>query len=147
MASATYQTIRSYGTSHLHKLSDTKASPFTHHGPQVARPHVTEHVQVDPTTGSHIPGGRPVTEVPLSFPILKSVAIRLRLANLALGSATFARYPDLIGLACWESITVRFGTERIQTIRPEEIFNKIFTQVRPVVSVLLGARSRITSRE
>lgn len=111
MASATYQTIRSYGTSHLHKLSDTKASPFTHHGPQVSRPHVTEHVQVDPTTGSHIPGGRPVTEIPLSFPILKSVAIRLRLNSLALSggggsAATFARYPDLMGLACWESMYV-----------------------------------------
>lgn len=129
MASATYQTLRSYGTSHLHKLSDTKASPFIHHGPQVARPHVTEHVQVDPTTGSHAPAGRPVTEVPLSFPVLKSMHIRLRLGKLALGSCSFARYPDLVGLAIWESITVRFGTERLQTIRPEEIFNKIFTQM------------------
>lgn len=91
MASASPAVIRSYGSSHLHKLSDTKATPFRHHGPETSRPFVTEHVLVDPTTGSHIPAGKPITEVPLSFPLLKSMYIRLRLARLALNAATFIR--------------------------------------------------------
>lgn len=109
-------------------------SPFMPRSPQVAAPFVVEHVNFQPKTGALQPGGQRITyEIDWDGDVAKNISFVMRLdklplAHLAGGTASFIRYVDFVGLSCWSEIEVRFGTERVQTIRPEEIYCKIMSE-------------------
>lgn len=143
MSGMTQAMVRSIGTSPIGaKFVNTEVSPFLPLDALVTAPHGVEHIEVLPLTGSHQPNQQMVAEFTLDADILTKVNIRLYLrgvgsiaqnppgaAFFTAGAATFIRYVDLIGLSCWDTIRIQFGTERLQTLRSEEIFAKIMTMV------------------
>jgi hypothetical protein len=122
------------------------ANPFMPRAPVCTAPFMIDHQLIEPLSGVHGPSGRPVTELPLTINLIKSLQIRLRLGALDVAgtSATFARYVDFIGLTCWEEIRLRYGTNQLQVIRADAIFAKIFScmedeQRNKACALLLGA--------
>ena len=113
-------------------VDGVRASPFFPRPPQVSAPCVCEHVDFQASTGSVSPNNKGVFEIALDGDVLKNLGLTLRLdylpiAGLSGGTASLIRYVDLVGLACWSEITLKYGTERIQTIKPEEIYCKLMS--------------------
>jgi hypothetical protein len=112
-----------YGTAYI----DPNASPYTPAQAMVCAPYLNEYLEVQPQTGQFQPGGRPVFEFPTEVDLVQRLALHVEVDRMdpTAGTATFARLVDFFGLALIDEIRLRFGTERLITIRREEIFVKI----------------------
>ena len=104
---------------------DTAVNPYDPLDPVISAPHLVEHLEVAPTTGAIQPNGRPVFELPLNADIVTKITLLMELDSLTPNGGTFVRYVDWIGLACFSQLRVLYGTERLQSIGPDEIFSKI----------------------
>jgi len=107
-----------------HILNDN--SPHYPLDPVVSTAHLTEHIELRPTIGAIAPDGTAEFDISLDADVLKKLTLELHLSAIANEVATQSAYVNWIGLACWDEITVRFGTEKLQTtIRSEEMYAKI----------------------
>lgn len=104
---------------------DTTDSPFNPLDPLISAPHLVDHLEVTPTTGAIQPNGNPVFELPLQADLVTKITLRMSVDSLAANGGTFARYVDFVGLQCWQQLQVLYGTERLQTVRPDETYAKI----------------------
>jgi hypothetical protein len=106
----------------------TPASPFVPLDVVISRPHLIEDIEVAPLSGNPQPGGKLQFELPLEVDLITKVNLRVRLAPLdAVGppAATFYRWSNFVGLNIIEEVRCRFGTEKLQTVRRDEIFAKM----------------------
>lgn len=127
MSSATVQVLRSALTSGIgSKYWNLNASVYTPRDPLVTAPHLTEHLQVSPVSGALQPGGLAVFELPYEVDIIQRLNLQIRRDTAVLnGTATFVRAVDFYGIAMIEELLFRFGTERLQLVRPLELFIKL----------------------
>lgn len=114
---------------------DNDESPYLPAPSNVAAPHLPYHIPIAPTAGDGFL--QPNRTVDFSFSIeaqlLTKVNLRMFLdrilingeAGETVATATFARYVDYIGLACFSQARMKFGLEQLQIIRPLEIFSKL----------------------
>lgn len=165
---ATQKVSASIGASTIGaKFADTPFTPYMPVEPLVSAPHLTEHVPIAPITGAFQPSGRPRYELPLEVDLISKLNFRIRLQRLGntggtygkfisfndRGQSTFysqknilthvhqlARYINWIGLYCWSEIRIKYGTETLQKIHPDEIFCKIqkrkFCDVKIVILLI-----------
>lgn len=104
----------------------TQASPLIPFPVSITAAHLYEALDQIPSSGTVQPGGAPRFDLSLESDCHVKESLEMRLSALTLaGGATFARYIDGIGLWFFSELEARFGTERIQTIRPEELFVKL----------------------
>lgn len=123
---ATQKVSASIGASTIGaKFADTPFTPYMPVEPLVSAPHLTEHVPIAPITGAFQPSGRPRYELPLEVDLISKLNFRIRLQRLGNTGGTYARYINWIGLYCWSEIRIKYGTEVLQKIHPDEIFCKI----------------------
>lgn len=129
MSSATVQVLRSVTTSGIgakYHHKQPQASLYVPRDPLVTTPHLSEHITIAPVSGVLQPGGSPVFELPYEVDLVQKINLVVRLDRVVLnGTATFARPVDFYGLAIIDEILFRFGTERLQIVRPLEIMDKI----------------------
>lgn len=130
MSSATVQVGRTVPTSPMNSYVNQSASPFVPREAITSAMHLTEHLEIQQVTGLPQPGGTCTYELPYEVDAVKSLSLVLRAASGAIpapggGAATSARLVDYFGLAAIEEISVKFGTERIQIVRPLELFQKL----------------------
>lgn len=123
---ASQPVVRSIGSSPIAaKYADTPFTPYMPLEPLVSAPHLTEHLSISPVTGAFQPSGRPKYEIPLEVDIIAKLNFRIRLQRIGNTAGTYARYINWIGLFCWSEIRIKYGTETLQRIQPEELFVKI----------------------
>lgn len=127
MSSATNQVARTQGSSWANTLWAQGPTVYKPQPPIVTSPFLTEHSLITPVSGSAIPGQTAVYELPYDVDLIKSIShdvvVDRRAAALG-GGTTNARLVDWFGIFCIEEITVQFGTDRLQRIRPMEMFYK-----------------------
>ncbi len=127
MSSATNQVARTQGSSWANDLWAVGPTVYKPQPPLVTSPFLTEHSLVQPISGQAIPGGTAVWELPYDVDLIKSIALDIvvdRRAAALGGGTTNARLIDWFGLFVVEEISVQFGTDRLQRIRPMEMFIK-----------------------
>lgn len=156
MSSATPQVLRGAVSSVLNTYIAPGASPFLPRDPVCSAAHLTEHVSLEQTTGQAKPGGRAVYDLPMDVDGIKSLFLDVRLNSCSTpgggGAATANNFGfvDYVGLAMIEEIMVRYGTERIQLIRPLEMFEKLQWQLdsdkRDQILHLIGGGMTNTQR-
>jgi len=127
MASATNQIARTQGSSWANKLWAVGPTVYQPQAPLVTSPFLTEHSLITHVSGLAQPGGTAVYELPYDIELIKGVALDVvvdRRAAALGGGTTAARLIDWFGLLVIEEISVQFGTDRLQRIRPLEMFIK-----------------------
>lgn len=127
MSSATNQVARTQGSSWANTLWAQGPTVYKPQPPLVTSPFLTEHSLVQPISGSAIPGGTAVWELPYDVDLIKSISLDTvvdRRAAALGGGTTHARLIDWFGLLQIEELTVQFGTDRLQRVRPMEMFIK-----------------------
>jgi len=116
---------------------NTSLSLFGPRNPSLAQGFIRQSLNVTDSSGqAFAPGSRPnfqptrdvdyVTDASLVF-----VAGGIPAASWN-GGATFTRWIDFIGVQAWEEIVIQSGTQRLQTIFPEEIMIYILFWLDPV---------------
>lgn len=95
--------------------------------PLCTNPFITEHLQIQPISGASQPGGTVIFEIPYSTDLIRSLTLAVQVNQGVVGGAgtsTFAELVDYFGLALLQELRINFGTERLQTVRREEIYGK-----------------------
>lgn len=118
--------IRTYGSIMGAQYTRAMGTLYAPRAPVLNKAHIREEIEMQyiagPNFGVGITGqwqaSRDIDVTP--YVILRFVAGAIPVANWN-GGATFARYVDNLGLGCWEEIEVKSGTQRMQTIYPEEL--------------------------
>lgn len=143
MASASQAVIRSQGMSGIgakHVLNNN--SPHYPLDPVVTSAHLVEHLELKPLTGAIAPGVTAEFEMSLEADILKKLTLEVFVPAIVNNAATQSAYVNWFGLAIWEEIEFKFATERLQTLRPEELFihihKKMDDEERLMAQKLLG---------
>jgi len=124
MASASSAVLRSVPSSVIAGQLIGPASPYLPSNIITCAPHGVEHIEVSPTTGSVAPNATAMFELPLEVDLVTRLTLRFRLAAIPNVNAW---YTNGIGFACIEELWCQFGTERLQTIRADELFCKMET--------------------
>lgn len=133
MASADPQFARYQGASVFAGLIDQRASPFLPQDPLCTAVFGTEHLEISPQSGQAIPGGVPaVFETTYEVAAIKSLSLHLRvgpgaIAPGGLGATATANNVGLVngfGLAAIEEIELKFGQNKLTTMRPMEVLEK-----------------------
>lgn len=129
MSSGTVQILRTVPTSPMNSYVNQAASPFVPREAVTSAMHLTEHLEIQQVTGLAQPGGTCTYELPYEVDAVKSLSLVVRAAsaNLNSGTAGAAAFAlcDYFGLALIDEILIKFGTERIQIVRPLELFHKL----------------------
>jgi len=137
-ASSAQNMVRTQAASIMgNQYLNTSYSIFAPRNPGLSKGFVRQMLNVTDTSGqAFAPGSRAnfqplrdvdyVTDVALVF-----TAGALPVANWN-GGATFTRWIDFIGVQAWEEIVVHSGTQRLQTLLPEEIMIYMLFWVDPV---------------
>jgi len=104
-------------------------SPWMPKPVQVTTPFVSEVVDVQAITGSNAiqPNATVTYEIPWEGDVLKSLGFTFRCDSLIATGGTHIAYVDLLALSCWRQITIKYGTNTLQTITPEQVFCKVMT--------------------
>lgn len=127
MSSVTSQVLKSQLSSVYGTKYHSMVSPHTPRPVAVSTPRSTEHISLDPVTGSKAPLGKLVFELPLQVDIVKSINLDVTFnqGKISHGSASFARLVDHPLIALLKEVRVRFATKQLQTIKREEIISKL----------------------
>jgi hypothetical protein len=127
MASATNQIARTQGVSWASGLWTDGATAHLPQEPVVTSPFLTEHITVQPLSGSAQPGGTATFELPYDVDIIKGLNLQIVVdkRDALPGGTTNARLVDWFGLNVIDQIQIQFGTERLRTVRPNEMFEKV----------------------
>lgn len=104
---------------------DDKNSPYIPTEHSRAAPFIREPVELSPVSGS-VQWAATATnsrwEIHKTADYLGNTCIRVPLSSLGQTGGTFARYSDWVGLCMWSQIRIKYGTQLLQTIIPEEIW-------------------------
>lgn len=152
MSSLTNTVARTAGSSIFNGLLADNASPFVPREPLRSALFGVEHLEIQQLTGTAQPGGTVTYELPYEVDGVKAINQVFRLVAGSAGTAIGSTwgYSDYVGLALIDEITMRFGTERIQTIRPLELFFKMHSyldnDLRNCLRNLVGGGLTLTQR-
>ena len=93
--------------------------------PRIVQPFIKEEIPLLKQTSGFDAGMRIRWDMTRDADFVHTLTLRVVLPAIPparyQGGATYARYVDLPGLACWSQIVVRMGSIVLHTIRPEEL--------------------------
>lgn len=94
--------------------------------PLVTNAFVTDHMQIAPDQdGSARPGSTAVFQIPLQTDCVRALTLAIELNEVTLGTATAVTHHDYFALACLRELRLIFGTQRLITVRRDEIYAKM----------------------
>ena len=140
--------IRTMASVSAAQYTMAKGTLYVPRAPLLNKAHIREEIEMQYIAGQTFGPGvtskwqasRDIDVTP--YVILRFCAGPIPVANWQ-GGATFARFNDNLGLGCFEEIEVKSGTQRMQTIQPEEtmlyILNMLDISARANALAAIGA--------
>ena len=90
--------------------------------PAMNKSFIREVLPITPRTGIFQPGGYPKFEQTRDIDMINVWLLRFTLGGITIpDGATFCRYGDNMGIAAWDHLTIKSGTQRLQTVSSFEL--------------------------
>lgn len=120
--SSTQAVIRTQTTSIIGaQWLNSDFSVFQPQGPALSKAHIRENIKHTPRNGDFAPGRSVRFEVQRDIDVNTQLTLRFKASGLGAPAGAFTRWVDLLGLWSWSKLTIKSGTQLLQTVYPLEL--------------------------